>query len=186
MDRITPPANKPREIHPAGTHAAICVDVINLDMRVKDYEGRRSAAQTCALVFRTSKFSSDGFPLDVSQEFTVSTHAKANLRKFLEAWRGRAFVAEELGESFNIGGEFGNRPALLSIVHKPSADGQRTYANIGAVMPLPDGMSPPVLHQPYKRAPYWAERKAKYAQEFEAYLRAEKRGGEESTDEVPF
>ncbi len=185
MDRITPPTEKEREIHPSGTHAALCVDIVDLGMRVREWQGNKSAAQTCALVFRTAKFSSEGFPFDLSQEFMVSLSDKANLKKFLESWLGRPFTPEEKGTAFDLPGQFGNRPALISVVHKPSKDGSKTYANIGAVMPLPDGMNAPVLHQPYKRAPYWSERKLKYANEFAAYLSAEKRGEPKAPSEEP-
>ena|SRR6185503_8103761 len=172
MDPIhyQPIVNKPREIHPSGAFAATCVDIIDLGMRVKDFKGVKSAAHTIALVFSTGKTSSEGFALDVSQEFTMSLSDKSKLKPFLEGWRGKAFTAEEKGSSFDIVKDYGNRHAFINIVHKQSVDGQKTYANIGAAMPLPEGMPAPKVN--YKRAPFWATRKAEYAREFEAYMRA--------------
>src|SRR6185436_3848470 len=188
MDQIfyKPAFDKPREIHPSGAFAATCVDIIDLGMRVRDFQGRKSAAQSLALVFSTGKTSSEGFALDVSAEFTMSLSDKSKLKPFLEGWRGKAFTAEEKGSSFDIVKEFGHRHAFISVVHKQSKDGTKTYANIGTAMPLPDGMPPPKVV--YKRAPFWESRKAEYAKEFEAYMRANATEPEEAQtpDEAPF
>jgi hypothetical protein len=67
----------------------------------------------------------------------LSLHEKANLRKFLESWRGRAFTKEELDgfDIFTVLGVVGQ----VQVIHNVGDDGQ-TYANVKAVMPLPKGM----------------------------------------------
>lgn len=179
------PAEKPREIHPAGTFAAICVDLIDLGMRVSEFSGHEKATQSLAFVFRTGKVSSTGFDLDLSREFAVSLHKKSNMRAFLEAWRGAPLKSEELGEAFSFK-DMASRPALISVVHKPSSDGTKIYANIGAIMPVPDGMPIP-KNTPYERAPFWASRKEDYAKEFRRFER--QAGGDEpelGSEEIPF
>ena len=161
MDNITiePEINK-RDVHPPGPHGAVCVDIIDLGMRYNDKFNK--ASQACALVFKTTK------GMELSREFSVSMNEKAGLRKFLEAWRGAKFTPEELGAKLTLKA-FGGKSAMVSIQHNTSKDGQKVYANIDAIMPLPDGMPLPDTSG-YKRAPFWEERKKKYSDEFAAYM----------------
>lgn len=183
MDNITidPILYAAREVHPQGPFAAVCVDIVDLGMRVKDFQGKKRAAHTCALVFLTGKTSKEGYPLDLSQEFTVSLNEKATMRKFLEAWRGVVFSEAEMGAQFSLS-SFANKPALISVVHRKSKDGTKTYANIGAIMPLPEGMSPPAVAG-YTRPPFFAKRKQQYSDEFAAYMSAPP---DVTEDTVPF
>lgn len=177
-DIFAKPESYEREIHPAGTFAAVCVDLVDLGMRVKDFQGRRSAAHTCALVFSTGRKSKDGFSLDLQQEFTVSLNGKANLAKFIESWRGKPLTDEEKGSGFSLKA-YGHKPAMISVIHRKSKDGSRTYANIGSIMPLPDGMALPDVSG-YERAPFWEKRRDEYASQFEAYMT------EVPAEEAPF
>ena len=83
-------------------------------------------------------------PRAISQKYTISLHEKANLRKHLESWRGRAFTADELNgfELKNIVG----KPCLLNIIHNTPAE--VTYANISTITPLMDGMEPSKAENP--------------------------------------
>ena len=74
-------------------------------------------------------------PLVISAEYTVSMGDKANLRKVLESWRGRAFTEDE-AKAFDITKLLGV-PCMLNIIHKPSKDGSKVYANIASASPLP-------------------------------------------------
>jgi hypothetical protein len=80
----------------------------------------------------------DGRPFSISREYTATFGPKGNLRKMLEAWRGRPFTTEELG-GFSLENVLG-KPCLLGVVHKPSKDGTKVYANVNSVMALPKGM----------------------------------------------
>ena len=88
----------------------------------------------------------DGRPFSISKEYTASIGEKANLRKDLEAWRGRPFSSEEL-RNFSLENVLG-APCLLGVVHKPSKDGAKVYANVGSIMALPKGMPSPELVNP--------------------------------------
>lgn len=70
----------------------------------------------------------DGRPFAASQFYTASLHEKSQLRKHLEAWRGKKFTDEEL-EGFDLKNVLGTY-CMLQIVH--STDGQ--YANVNAIM----------------------------------------------------
>lgn len=176
MDEIIvePQEDTQRPIHPNGSFAARCVDVIDLGMRVREFEGKKSAKHTIALVFVTGKKVPDdqgGFMHELAQEFTLSIHPRATLRKFLEAWRGKKFTNDELGDSFSLTKEAGGKEGLISIVHNPSRkDPAKIYANIDGMLPLPEGMAFKSEPFNYERAPYWKDRKDRYEAEFAAYM----------------
>lgn len=179
MDNITiePNLNK-RDVHPPGPFGAICVDIIDLGMRVNEQYGK--AAQSIVFVFKTSKGEVQ------SRDYSVSLAPLSNLKKFLEGWRGAKFTAEELGAKLTLA-SFQMKPAMISVEHSPSkSDPSKIYANIGAIMPLPEGMPVPSADG-YVRAPFWAEKKQRYADEFAAFMSAPPKDKiDESMDPVPF
>ena len=125
---------------PAGTYPAICTTVVNLGLQAT---GKWGPKPTHWIAFEVPsvriEWEKDGQkhegPAIVGSRYTSSLSPKANLRKQLESWRGRAFTEEELAgfDLFNIL----NAPCLLSIVHNES--GGNTYANIAAIMGMPAG-----------------------------------------------
>jgi len=72
----------------------------------------------------------------VSKTFTASLNERANLRKALEAWRGRAFTAEEL-KGFDLE-KLKGANANLNLVEKTSTAGRR-FVEIAAITPLYKG-----------------------------------------------
>lgn len=141
--------------HPEGQFAAVCVDVIDLGRVVKSYPGSKSyVAKELALVFWTGEVNEEGEPHEVSAKMTVSMGSKANLRAFLEAWRGKSYTDDEAKAGVPLHKLVGHA-ALLSVEHKTSAKG-RTYAKIKAVSPLPKAMPKPDLPE-YTRPPFWLE-----------------------------
>lgn len=163
MDNITIDPIPKRDLHPPGPHGSVCVDIVDLGMRVNDKYGK--ASQSVAFVFKTTK------GLELSREFSVSLGDKSNLRKFLEAWRGKKFSPDELGKQLTLK-DFHMKPAMVSIQHNPSTTNpDKVYANIDAIMPLPEGMPTPDVSG-YVRAPFWETRKKEYADKFAAYMSA--------------
>jgi len=151
--------------HPEGQYVGQCVDLVDLGEKVQDYPGTKPyLAPTCALVYRTGERNEEtGEYIDIAREFTVSMGDKANLRKFLEQWRGKPYTPEQITAGVplhKLTGQFG----LLTIAHRTSAKG-RTYANITACVGVPKQMADtlkPWLD--YERAEYWATRKKEYAE----------------------
>lgn len=103
---------------------------------------------------------------------------KANLRKFLKAWRGRDYTEEEL-KNFKITSAAGQY-ALGYMVHNPSKDGSKIYENL-AVTPVPAAMkssAPAGSVEPFvfkfaspdiealKKCPGWLVKKIKGAPEY--------------------
>jgi hypothetical protein len=136
---------------PAGAHIAVCCDVVDLGMVDTEYQGVKKKQPKIRIVWELP-----GVPLEgtegrfqtCSARLTLSLHEKAGLRKMLQSWRGRPFTAAELA-GFDVETIIG-APCFLNIVHK--VNGEKTYANVEAVMPLPAGMPKPTVSAGYTRA----------------------------------
>lgn len=122
---------------PEGTHQGVAVDVIDLG-RMPDAFNPGKTKHKVNIVWQINETRDDGKRHQLYKRYTLSLNEKATLRHDLESWRGRAFTpAEEAG--FDVETIIGAN-CLLNVQHKKSADGQRTYANVIAVMPLLKGM----------------------------------------------
>lgn len=87
-------------------------------------------------------------PHVISKEFTLSLHEKATLRNFLKNWRGKDFTEDE-AKAFDIEKLVG-APCMINITHKLSKDGNKTYAEIGSISPMPKGMTcPPQINKSF-------------------------------------
>jgi hypothetical protein len=131
---------------PAGTFAARCYQIIDLGHQTFEWKGEAKVAPKVRITWELNEMMKDGRPFSISKEYTASIGEKANLRKDLEAWRNRKFSAQELA-AFSLENVLG-APCLLGIVHVPSKDGTKTYANLGSIMALPKGMECPELVNP--------------------------------------
>lgn len=134
------------ELPPAGTHAARCCHVIDLGTQTMAYQGEQKSAHKVVIAWQLAdERRNDGSPFVLSRRFTASLHDKAALRAFLEAWRGRAFTAEELA-GFSLA-RLINAPCLLNVVHV-ERDG-KAFAEVKSASPLPKGMPlPPEVADP--------------------------------------
>lgn len=151
--------------HPEGQYVAQCVDTIDLGEKVQDFPGTTPyLAATCALVFRTGEKNDEtGECIDIAREFTVSMGEKANLRKFLEQWRGKPYTSEQIEAGVPLDKLTGNH-ALITVSHRVSGKG-RTYANITACVGIPKQMAGAVTkYDDYERADYWQTKKQEYAE----------------------
>lgn len=151
--------------HPEGQFVGQCVDVVDLGERVEEFAGQLpKVVQKCALVFRTGEKNDDtGEYIDISREFTVSMGDKANMRKFLEQWRGKPYDDASIKQGVPIHKLTGNY-GLLTVAHKQSGGG-RTYANIAACVGVPKQMQGALTaYDDYERADFWAKRKEEYAE----------------------
>ena len=129
---------------PEGTHLARCTQVIDLGTLFSKYYGKWSHKvllgwELCNELKERDDGES-GDPHLVWNQYSLSLHQNANLRRDLESWRGRAFTADEL-RGFDISALLGV-PCMLSLVHS-DGDGGKVYANVQAVMALPKGTEVP-------------------------------------------
>lgn len=170
--------------HPEGTFASVCVDTINLGERVESFGGKTKVQPKCALVFTTGQRMENGEPFYIHPEFTVSMGELANLRRFMESWRGKSYTAQQAEAGVPLHKLVG-QTALITIEHLQSAKG-RTYAKVRSISPLPKEMPAPSLNG-YKRPEWWTERKEEYAKTTAAYKASTMpvRSGGESFDDFP-
>jgi len=134
-----------RQPAPAGNHFARCVSMIDLGHHTDSFEGKDKRVHKCRFTFELPNelnvFSDERGPEPhlVSKEFNLSLHEKASLRAFLQSWRGHPFT-EEQAKKFDVSVLIGI-PCMINIIHVPSKDGTKTYANISSVAPVAKGMA---------------------------------------------
>lgn len=126
---------------PAGTHAAVCCDVVDLGVVETTWQGETKRKHMIRICWQIDEARDDGKPYLLMKRFTLSLHEKAALRHDLESWRGRAFTDAELAQ-FDVEAVIG-KGCLINVVHRDSKGD--TFANVAAIMPLPKGMVAPVV-----------------------------------------
>jgi hypothetical protein len=146
-----------------GQVQAVCVDVVSLGAKVDQYQNNPpEVVQKAAIVFQIAEDNPDtGKVFELSVEYTISFGKKANLRKFLESWRGRPYTPEEAAKGIPLHKLTGFN-AILTVTHVVSGAGN-TYAKVTNATPLMKGM-PSIAAKDYTRAEFWEKRKAEYAE----------------------
>jgi len=132
---------------PAGVYSAVCVDVVDDGMKMstfKNKDGSDKMVHKISLVWQVPKLMDSGKRYSIRQWFTNSLFSgqgkKSNLRACLDSWGIQLSAEQNLGiEEFDLEDLLG-MPCLLNVIHAKSQDGSKTYANVGSIMPLPDGM----------------------------------------------
>lgn len=127
---------------PAGVHVARCFRMVDLGSQETEFQGQKKMTHKLMVSWELlgDEMMDDGKPFSVSKRYTVSLHEKAQLRKDLEAWRGKQFTPEEeaLFDLTKVVGAY----CMVNIVHEIGKNGNE-YANIASIMPLPKGMPKP-------------------------------------------
>lgn len=125
---------------PAGAHIARCFRIIDLGSQEKTWQGQTKMAHQILFTWElpTARMQ-DGRPFTISTRYTASLSEKAQLRAVLESWRGKKFSPQEL-EGFDLYNVLG-KTCLLNVVHTDKGD--KVYANVASVMPVPAGMEIP-------------------------------------------
>jgi hypothetical protein len=133
---------------PEGLHQAVCVDVIDVGDVQMNFEGHEKTVHRVKIVWQINEmYKGKDFETGADKEmryifssgnrYTLSLGKKANLRKDLDAWRGKAFTDEELKNGFDLENLIGAN-CQLGIVHRTTENG--TYANMSTIAPLLKGM----------------------------------------------
>lgn len=161
---------------PEGTHFAVCDMVVDLGKQRTTYMGDTTIKHQVYIRWqipaeRTEWTDGEGVkhegPMVIGKTYTSSLSEKANLRKDLQAWRGRAFSEDEL-KRFDISKLLG-APATISVTHKPRESGG-VYANVTSIGGLPKGLDKPQVEgepfiygdedaEAYERLPKWLKEK---------------------------
>lgn len=174
---------------PAGTYAARCYSMIHVGTVLENYLGEEKELNKVRITWelptelKVFREENGEQPYSVSKEFTLSMHEKANLRKFLESWRGRGFTDEEV-KSFDVTKLLG-KPCLISIIHKTSKQGSQ-YAVISSCSTLPKGMECPDQINPsfefswemfdrekFDNLPDWLKDKMKTSNQYKLFIQPE-------------
>jgi hypothetical protein len=136
------------EIAPAGTHPARCYSILDMGTQTSEYQGETKASRKVLLQWELlgDERMEDGRPFTVSKRYTASLHEKAQLRKDLAAWRGRDFTPDELA-GFDLAKVLGAY-CYINVIH--NAKGDKTFANIASLMPLPKGVAKPEGENPLR------------------------------------
>lgn len=140
--------NFEKKVLPAGAYCGICDMVIDMGVQASPgnlYAPKRSVLLRFQIPSERVEITKDGetkdLPAVISRTLGLSLNEKSTLRQLLQSWRGRAFTPDEL-KRFDLTAVLG-KPAFVNITH--SVKGDRTYANLTSLMPLPKGMPAPTL-----------------------------------------
>jgi hypothetical protein len=122
---------------PAGVHQAVCVDVVDMGLLEVTFNGKTKTQHKVRIAWQIDEIDPERAErFLVQKRYTLSLHEKANLRKDLESWRGKAFSDDDLSKGFDIEKLIGVN-AFMNVVHVIKGD--KTYANVAAIMPLKKG-----------------------------------------------
>lgn len=140
-----------RELIPAGNYIARCYSMVHIGTIAEQIMGEEKILNKVRITWelptelRVFKEENGEQPMVISQEFTLSMHEKANLRKFLESWRGKGFTEEE-AKCFDITKLLGI-PCMINIIHKTSKAGN-DFATISGVAAVPKSITVPAQINP--------------------------------------
>lgn len=172
----TAKGNKDFELPAAGAVVGRCYMVADLGTQDTTYMGTPKKAHKILIAWELAETMSDGRPFAISSRYTLSLFDQAILRQHLESWRGKTFTEEEL-IGFDVKNVLGAY-CMLSIVH--NKDGDKTYANVKGVMPVPRGMEKfsPVNKDVYfdvetgdlNTIPEWVQNVVKKSDEYKARM----------------
>ena len=128
---------------PAGMHLARCYRIIDLGTQKSEYEGKVNFLRKIKVVWEVHGTDEDGTPIVtdkgepfiITKDYTLSWGEKANLRKDLEAWRGKPFSQDEQ-RRFDLKNVL-DKFCMINVQHKPRRTGDGVYANVVSVTPVP-------------------------------------------------
>ena len=122
------------ELAPIGAHVGRCISVVDLGTQHGEYEGRPNVNKKVWILWELpNEKMKDGRPFGVSAFYTLSLGEKANLRRDLESWRGRAFTEAELA-GFNLMNVL-DKTCMISVIHT-----EKGRSKVNGVMAVPKGM----------------------------------------------
>ena len=165
------------------TYPAVCYALVDLGEQYSATFDKYSR-KVCIgweLVGETITIDGEEVPRSFFNTYTASLSTKSQLRKDLTSWRGKEFTVEEL-KGFNLRNIVGV-PCMIQIVHRKSADGSKTYANLASVTKIPKGFPAPKGTLPemiydieendpadVEKLPQWMQDKIKGSRTYEFFL----------------
>lgn len=204
------------EVPEAGSYVARCIQMIEIG-HILAFKDDKKKTHKVLLGFELPtlmaefKAGEGEKPYYVNIEFTLSLNKKANLRKFLEDWKGGAFTDEEAAE-YELTRLVG-KPCRLSIKHRQGKGekADRTYLDIAGISKLmkDEAKTVPVQFNPSQvlayddfdwnllaKLPNYIQDKVKSSDEYNALIGQGKApqgslvpepiGADDEDDELPF
>lgn len=129
----------------AGTYPARCIQIVHIGTVNDEYQGKKMTPNKVRLAWElpTELYTFDEArgpePRIISKEYTLSLGDRANLRKDLDAWRGKPFTEAEL-KGFDVSAVIG-APCQLSIGNGVGVASGKPYAKITAVAKVMKGVT---------------------------------------------
>jgi hypothetical protein len=128
---------------PEGSHLARCVNIVDLGLQETPRGGKEKVFFAWEVPGVRVKWEKDGVehegPALVSSTYNLSIHPLSILGQQLESWRGKKFTDEER-DGFDLFKVLG-APCMISITHNRVGD--KTYANVSAIIKVPTGTEVP-------------------------------------------
>ena len=132
MSIIARDTSEARHVPAAGLRNAVCVDVVDFGLVETTWDGKTRTQHKVSIIWELdADHPHFNEPERVNRRYTLSLNERASLCQDLESWRGQAFSEDEKA-GFDVERLIGVR-ATLNVVHNPAGD--RTYANVKAVLP---------------------------------------------------
>lgn len=132
---------------PAGTHQAVCVDVIDEGMQ-PGFEGAKPVHKISIVWQIPEENPETQRRFEIRKWYTLSLNEKSNLSKDMESWFGKAFTELQRTAGWDVEQVIGYN-CQMSIIHKLQDSG-KVRATITAIMGLPKGV-PPLVAMDYVR-----------------------------------
>lgn len=128
---------------PAGTHVARAVTVADLGLQETRFGAKEKTYISFEVPAVRVQWTKDGKEMEgpaiIGSRYTTSLNEKSILGKHLTSWRGKPFTEDER-KGFDLFSILG-APCMISVTHNESNG--KVYANIEAIMRLPQGMECP-------------------------------------------
>lgn len=187
-------------IVPEGTHLAICNTVVDLGLQETNFGHKhqvyiRWELPEERLQWQDREGQDQEGPMTIHQFYTLSLSDKANLRRDLQSWRGKAFTKEEL-DGFDVGNVLGSC-CQITVTHNITP--AKTFANVSGVAGWPKGMPKPKVenelllydddNNTYDRLPEWLQKKVDVQLPTHEDMTDDTKGlnpGCDLDDEIPF
>lgn len=131
---------------PEDTYTAILVGICDLGHQLNTYNGQSrwepQVRFTFELVDETVEIDGEVKPRVVGTKFRASLNERANMRKFIEGWRGK-ITDEQIDAGYDLKHLLGEA-GLLSVGIKEKKDKTGSYNVVNGIMALPKKMEVPV------------------------------------------
>lgn len=128
---------------PAGNHLGRLYRIVDLGTQTSNYQGEVKIQRKVMLGWEIHGedesgeplMSEDGRPMAIFKNYTYSWNEASRLRLDLQAWRGAPWTDAE-AKRFNLKNLLGQW-CMLNVVHRPSQDGSKVFANVANISAVP-------------------------------------------------